>query len=214
MIICGMSNLEKNKKIKKRGILIPVKVKKKIFMCHEEGNIRNFDVRENMPAWRDVRDLLRQFDVNTSKLKFRNQRDARLLTLYTFYFRKIVEHYDIQYQEATLSSLCSIIESIGNLKFGNIGAKNRFIKAIKEYFNPEYIGDSNFMIAIKKLYEDERSPFTHEAKQLSLEVQIASGTHMSSFIQDQNGKYILGAKSLFHIAVEVVTNYFEEISIP
>lgn len=183
-------------------------------MCHEEGDIRDFDIRENMPAWREVKGLLEQFEINNSKLKFKNKRDARLLTLYDFYFRKIVEHYDIQYQEATLSSLCSIIESIGKIKFGSFQPKDKFLKAIEKYFNPKYTADPNFMRDIRILYEDERSQFLHEAKQLSLEVQTASGTQISSFAKDQNGKYWLGAKSLFHIAVEVVTNYFEEISVP
>ena len=183
-------------------------------MCHEERNIKNNDAREGMPVWRNVRDLLRQFKENTSKLKFGTIDDFKRLKLYTFYFEKIVEHYDPQVPEFSFSPLCSIIDSIGKLKFGPIGNKNRFLKAVKQYFNAKYTTDSDFMDSVEKLYTDERNPFTHEVDRLSLNAQVGSQAQISSFVKDQNGNYILGAKHLFHIAVEVANNYFEEISTP
>lgn len=198
-----------------KGRLIPVKVKKKIFVCHYKTKLTPRDIRENFPIWRNVKNLFEQFKDNTKNLKFSDKKDARLLTLYEFYFGKIVEHYDVQFSEIAIFSLCSIVESIGKRKFGRRhGNKKRYLMAIEEYFNPEYTSDPNFMRDVKKLYAKERTPFTHEARQTSLITQIASGAQIGTFVQDQNGIYILGAKSLFHIAVEVVTNYFEEISIP
>ena len=192
-----------------------IKRKKKIVICHEEENIRNFDVRENIPVWRNVRDLFIQFKDNLSKLKFGNMVDYNLSKLYTFYFKKIVEHYDPQVPEFTYLPLCSIIESIGKLKFPRLRSnKLRFIKAVKQYFDTNYTQDPDFIRSIKKTYENERNPFTHEVRRLGLNAQVGSQAQISSFIKDQNGNYIIGAKHLFHIAVEVVNNYFEEISVP
>ena len=191
-----------------------IKRKERIFMCHDVGNVTNVDVRENMPVWRNVRDLFRQFKRNTSILNL-HQNDKKELELYTFYLRKIVEHYDLRIPELTHSSLCSIIESIGKLKFPRLrGSKSRFIQAIKQYFNPMYTQDPDFMRSLEEVYKDDRNSFVHEVRRLSLMAQVGSQAQISSFVKDTNGNYILGAKHLFHIAAEVVTNYFEEISTP
>ncbi|MEJ2267542.1 MAG: hypothetical protein P8X70_00505 [Nanoarchaeota archaeon] len=187
--------------------------KEKIFICHEKGNIVDVDFRENMPVWRNVRNLFEQFKEHTSGLRFSNTDDLEKLKLYTSYFQKIVEHYDIKIPEFTIFPLCSIIDSIGKLKFGNMGNKRRFLKAIEEYFDPQYASDPDFIESLSNFYTKERSPLTHEAERLGLMAQVGSTAQISSFVKDQNGNYVFGAKHLFHIAIEVTGNYFEEISI-
>jgi len=192
---------------------LPYKMKRKnkIFICHDEGNIRDFDVRENMPVWREVKSFLEQFEIHTSEFRNKNIQVYSLSKKYLFYFKKIVEHYDPKIPELTYPVLCSLIESVGKLKFPRLGSKPRFVKAVKKYFNPRYASDPDFIRCLKEAYENDRCPFVHEAERLRVMTQVGSEAQFP-LSKDKNGNYVLGALHLFYIAAEVAGNYLEEIS--
>lgn len=122
--------------------------KEKIFICHDKGNIKDFDIRQNFPLWKDLMSLLNQFKAYTSKLNLSSE-DKKRLNQLTFYLEKIVEHYDFEVLEFSFSILCSIIESIGQSS-PDYGFR-KFENAIKTYFNPAYTKDKLFMDKIKKI---------------------------------------------------------------
>ncbi len=184
--------------------------KERIFICHNKGDIKNTDVRENMPVWREIKSLLEQFKDHTSKLKLPKEEKERL-DLLTFYLGKIVEHYDFEASEFSFSVLCSIIEAVGKYDSPLInGGFGRFKLAIKKHFDDVFTNDVEFMNAMDSLYHTiGRCSFSHGAERLHWSAQIGSKANLP-LMKDGNGKYLMiGNKHLFQIAVEVITNYFE-----
>jgi hypothetical protein len=185
-----------------------IPIKEKIFICHEKGDIKDRDVRENFPVWRDLTSLLGQFKDHTSNLNL-SLEDKKKLNQLTFYLEKVVEHYDFEIPEFSFSILCSIIESMGKSS-PDYGFK-KFKNAIKTYFDPVYIRDKLFMDRMKEIYYSVgRCSFSHSAKRLHPFAQIGSKASISLGIMKMTKNYdLIGNKHLFQIAVEVITNYFD-----
>jgi len=186
--------------------------KERIFICHNEGDIKDFDVRESMPVWREIKSLFDQFKNCISKLKLKKE-DKKKLELLTFYLEKVVEHYDLKVPEFSFSILCSIIESVGSESKKIYGYK-RFKMALKKYFDPKYVEDQKFMKKMKEIYYTiGRCSFSHAVERLHWTAQIGSQANLP-LMKDNKGEYIIiGNKHLFQIAITIITNYFKSRNI-
>jgi len=185
--------------------------KERTFLCQNKEEVKDSDIRENIPIYRELVSLLKQFKSHVLKLKLSGE-DKKKLYLLIFYLDKVVEHYDVDVPEFSFSILCSLIEAIGKYDSPQInGGFARFELAIKKYFDSNFVNDPKFMKKMREVYYSVgRCSFSHAAERLHWSAQIGSQANMP-LMKDTNGEYtIIGNKHLFQITITIITSYFEK----